>query len=167
MHKLNTISFRIVYSYNKFFLIQLTLSVQISFPSVVSLPPPDSFWMYLFFLRSSHYHQVIAFVSLHFYLGDIISRMLMCCSVITVCVCVWVLNCETAALCDFFFVRKGLMIRHNKAFISEEFDLVFGSYFFLDFSRFAFVVFLCVRSFFLLCVVDFLSQQLSFNLQLQ
>lgn len=167
MHKLNTISFRIVYSYNKFFLIQLTLLVQISFPSVVSLPPPDSFWMYLFFLRSSHYHQVIAFVSLHFYLGDIISRMLMCCSVITVCVCVWVLNCETAALCDFFFVRKGLMIRHNKAFISEEFDLVFGSYFFLDFSRFAFVVFLCVRSFFLLCVVDFLSQQLSFNLQLQ
>lgn len=167
MHKLNTISFRIVYSYNKFFLIQLTLSVQISFPSVVSLPPPDSFWMYLFFLRSSHYHQVIAFVSLHFYLGDIISRMLMCCSVITPCVCVWVLNCETAALCDFFFVRKGLMIRHNKAFISEEFDLVFGSYFFLDFSRFAFVVFLCVRSFFLLCVVDFLSQQLSFNLQLQ
>lgn len=166
MHKLNTISFRIVYSYNKFFLIQLTLSVQISFPSVVSLPPPDSFWMYLFFLRSSHYHQVIAFVSLHFYLGDIISHMLMCCSVITPCVCVSVelWNCSSVW---FFFVRKGLMIRHNKAFISEEFDLVFGSYFFLDFSRFAFVVFLCVRSFFLLCVVDFLSQQLSFNLQLQ
>lgn len=78
------------------------------------------------------------------------------------------LNCETAALCDiFFFVCKGLMIRHNKAFISEEFDLVFGSYFFLYFSHFAFVVFLCVRSVFLLCVVNFLSQQLSFNLQLQ
>lgn len=63
-------------------------------------------------------------------------------------------------LCVIFFlcVCKGLMIRHNKAFISEEFDLVFGSYFFLFFSPFAFAVFLCVRRFFLLCVVDFLSQ---------